>query len=117
VKVGFFTILGTSVCVTVVVVVVVTVGVVCVVVSDPSSFVTVDEVVVPVVEEDEEPEVIVFESTPPALEYWGNTNKDTSNTKKNTDTIDPSESFWFLFFFCIIVWLSIVWIISIFFIL
>tara|TARA_B110000881_G_C18109289_1_gene286655 strand:+ start:82 stop:267 length:186 start_codon:yes stop_codon:yes gene_type:complete len=60
--------LGTSVCVTVVVVVVVIVGVVVVVVVDPSSFVTVDEVALPVAEVAEEPEVIVFEFTPPALE-------------------------------------------------
>ena len=87
--------LGTSVCVTVVVVVVVIVGVVCVVVVEPSSLVTVSEVGFPVVEEDEEPEVIVFESTPPALEYWGHANENTSDTQKDTHTIDPAKTFVF----------------------
>jgi hypothetical protein len=52
----------------VVVVVVVTVGVVCVVVVEPSSFVTVELVGLPITEDEVDPLVIVFESTPPALE-------------------------------------------------
>ena len=41
------------------------------------------------------PDVIVFESTPPALEYWGHANENTSDTQKDTHTIDPAKTFVF----------------------